>query len=142
MREQGIPGADDPRLEQAVAAAQEKMQTLSELPDLVGFAFRPVEFDEAAWQKVMKGNDVRNGARDLLARTRAVLEATEPFDEDHLEIALRALAEELGTKPGAVFQPLRVALTGRTVSAGIFESLALLGKEESLARVDAALARL
>ena len=45
-------------------------------------------------------------------------------------------------KPGAVFQPLRVAITGRTVSAGIFESLALLGREESLARIDAALARL
>ena len=45
-------------------------------------------------------------------------------------------------KPGKLFQPLRVAITGRTVSAGIFESLALLGRDESLARIDAALARL
>jgi glutamyl/glutaminyl-tRNA synthetase len=44
-------------------------------------------------------------------------------------------------KPGAVFQPIRVALSGKTVSAGVFESLALLGKNESLARIDAALAR-
>ena len=64
----------------------------------------------------------------------------EPFDEQHVEQALRGVAESLGVKPGAVFQPLRVAITGRTVSAGIFESLALLGREESLARIDAALA--
>ena len=61
----------------------------------------------------------------------------EPFDEQHVEQALRGVAERLGVKPGALFQPLRVALTGRTVSAGIFESLALLGREESLARIDA-----
>jgi glutamyl-tRNA synthetase len=56
-------------------------------------------------------------------------------------VALRAVVERLGTKPGKVFQPVRVAIAGQTVSPGIFESVALLGKEETLARIETALAR-
>jgi glutamyl-tRNA synthetase len=138
MRAEGLAGADDPRLEEACAAAQEKVSTLAEIPRLVGFAFGAVEIDPAAWEKVM-GKD---GAADALARARAALADTEPFDAQHVEEALRALAAERGGKPGALFQPVRVAITGSTVSAGIFESLALLGKEESLRRIDSALARL
>jgi len=136
MEREGIPGADHPRLEQAAAAVQEKVSTLAEIPRLVGFAFGPVETDPAAWEKVM-GTD---GARVNLAAARDALAEANPFDEQHVEEALRGLADSLGVKPGALFQPLRVALTGRTVSAGIFESLVLLGREESLARIDAALA--
>jgi glutamyl-tRNA synthetase len=133
-----LPGADDPRLEQACAAAQEKAQTLAELYDLIQFAFRPLEVDEKAWAKVM----AKDGAKQKLERARAALAAAESFDEQHLEAALRSVAEELEAKPGALFQPIRVAVTGRTISVGIFETLALLGREESLERIDAALARL
>ena len=135
---QGLPGADDPRLEQACAAAQEKAQTLAELFDLIEFAFCPLEYDQAAWQKVM----AKDGARDKLQRARAALAEAEPFDEQHVEAALRTVAEELEARPGALFQPIRVAVTGRTVSVGIFETLVLLGKDESLGRIDAALERL
>jgi glutamyl-tRNA synthetase len=137
MEQQGLPGADNPNLEQAAAAVQDKVSTLAEIPRLVGFAFGPVEMDEAAWKKVMG----KEGARAALAAARAALAGVEPFDEQRTEEALRGVVERLGVKPGAVFQPLRVALTGRTVSAGIFESLALLGREEALARIDAALSR-
>ncbi|MGH2980156.1 MAG: glutamate--tRNA ligase [Solirubrobacterales bacterium] len=138
MQREGISGADHPKLEQAAAAVRDKVSTLAEIPRLVGFAFGPVEMDQRAWDKVM----AKEGARDALASAREALASVDPFDEQHTEAALRALAERLGVKPGALFQPLRVALTGRTVSAGIFESLALLGRDESLARIDAALARL
>jgi glutamyl-tRNA synthetase len=138
MEQHGIEGAAHPKLEQAAAAVQEKVSTLAEIPRLVGFAFGPVEIDPAACDKVMR----KEGAADALRAARNALADVDPFDEQHTEQALRALAERLRVKPGAVFQPLRVALTGRTVSAGIFESLALLGREESLARIDAALARL
>jgi glutamyl-tRNA synthetase len=138
LTEQGLPGASDPRLEQAAAAVQEKISTLSEFSDLVGFAFEPIEIDERAWAKVM----TRDGAADALVRARTSLAELEPFDEQTIEQALRDLVEELGTKPGAVYQPIRVAISGKTVSAGVFESLALLGKEEALARIDASLARL
>jgi glutamyl/glutaminyl-tRNA synthetase len=138
LREQGLPGSDDPRLEAAAAAVQEKISTLDEFWKLVGFAFGPVQLDPAAWEKVM----VRDGALEALTRTRSALAAVEPFDEQGVEQALRAVVEELDTKPGKVFQPLRVAITGKTVSAGVFESVALLGREETLARIDASLARL
>ncbi len=60
--------------------------------------------------------------------------------ERQLAQALEGLVERLGCKPREVYQPLRVALTGTTISPGIFESIALLGREETLRRVDAALA--
>ena len=65
----------------------------------------------------------------------------EPFDAETVEAALRDLVQRTGLKPGKVFQPVRVALAGQTVSPGIFETLALLGREESLARIDRALGR-
>jgi glutamyl-tRNA synthetase len=134
----GLPGAEDPRLEQAVDAVRDKIGTLSELPDLVGFAFEPLQVDERAWSKVMRDGQ----AIEALSLARTALADAEPFDPPGVEEALRRVVAELGVKPGAVFQPLRVALTGRTVSAGIFESAALLGREEALARIDASLERL
>ena len=59
----------------------------------------------------------------------------EPFESDRIEAALRELAERLGLKPRDAFQPIRLAVTGSSVSPGLFESLELLGKEESLARI-------
>ena len=103
----------------------------------MGFAFGPVETDPKAWDKVMG----KEGARDLLQRARDALADAEPFDEEHVEAALQQVVEATGAKPGAVYQPIRVAITGKTVSAGIFESLALLGRDEALRRIDAALAR-
>ena len=78
---------------------------------------------------------------EALAAARAALAQAEPFDAEHIEAALRAVVERLGAKPGKVFQPVRVAIAGQTVSPGIFESVALLGKDEALARIDSALAR-
>jgi len=114
------------------------MSTLAEFEDLVGFAFAPVEVDKAAWRKVMEAD----GAERALAAARGALADADPFDERGIERALRSVVDELGAKPGAVFQPVRVAITGRTVSAGIFESVALLDREEALARIDAALRRM
>jgi glutamyl-tRNA synthetase len=84
---------------------------------------------------------MREGAEERLRATRAALEATEPFDAGAVEASLRALVDELAVKPKEVFQPLRVAISGSTISPGIFESVAALGREEALDRIDAALAR-
>jgi glutamyl-tRNA synthetase len=138
LRDRGDPAADDPRLERAVLAVREKISTLAEFPSLAGFAFRPLEYDERAWGKVMKDD----GALEALRRARESLAALERFDEPEVERALREVVAELDAKPGRVFQPLRVAITGRSVSAGVFESVVLLGREETLARIDAALDRL
>src|SRR3954471_24219651 len=124
-------------IEGAVAIAQEKMQTLADFEALTAFIFDGPKEDPNAFDKVI-GSD---GGSDHLAAARAALADTEPFDLEHVEQALRRVVEERDVKPNKVFQPLRVALSGGTVSPGIFETVALLGREETLRRVDAALAR-
>jgi glutamyl-tRNA synthetase len=112
------------------------MQTLADFWPLAGFLVERREIDPAAWDKVM-----RDGARERLAEARQVLEAVEPFEAGAVESALRELVERMGVKGRDVFQPVRVAISGSTVSPGIFESVAALGREEALARIDSALER-
>lgn len=81
-------------------------------------------------------------ARALLVDARAVLEALPEWAPAAMEPALRAAAESRGVAAGKLFQPLRVALTGLTVSPGIFDVLELLGRERALARIDAAVRRI
>jgi glutamyl-tRNA synthetase len=122
-------------LEPAAAVAQEKMQTLADFWPLAGFLVERRELDPKAWEKVM-----RDGALDRLREARGALEPVEPFDVERVEEALRGLVERLEVKPKEVYQPIRVAISGTTVSPGIFESVAALGRDETLARIDAALA--
>jgi glutamyl-tRNA synthetase len=121
----------------AVAISREKIQTLADFWPLVGFVFDGPGEDRKAWEQLE-----RPGARERLASARELLAGVEPFTAEVVERELRELVERCGAKPGEVFQPVRIALAGSTVSPGIFETLALLGREESLARLDAALARL
>jgi glutamyl-tRNA synthetase len=127
----------DDRLRAACAIAQEKAQTLAEVWPLIRFLFEPPLDDEKSWRKVMK-----DGALSALEAVRSALAEVDAFDAAALERALEPIPGRLGAKPGRVYQPVRVAITGTAVSPGIFESLAVLGREESLARIDAALARL
>ncbi len=127
----------DERLRAACEIAQEKAQTLDEVWSLICFLFEPPVEDEKAWAKVMK-----DGAAVALEAARDALEGAADFDAAAVEKALSPLPERLDAKPGRVYQPIRVAITGTSVSPGIFESLAVLGREESLSRIGAALARL
>jgi glutamyl/glutaminyl-tRNA synthetase len=127
----------DERLRAACAIAQEKAQTLAEVWDLIRFLFEPPVENEKAWAKVMK-----DGAPAALEASRDALAETPAFDAETIEAALAPIPERLDAKPGKVYQPIRVAITGTSVSPGIFESLAALGREESLARIDVAIARL
>ena len=123
-------------LRDAVAISQDKISTLTEFWPLTRFFFDGPAEDEAAREKVIEAP----GGRDALASARAALaDVPEPWTEEGVEAALGAVAERLGVKRKQVFQPLRVALTGTTVSPGIFETVALLGRDETLARVDHAL---
>ena len=125
------------RLRAACEIAQEKAQTLTEVWPLIRFLFEPPVEDEKAWRKVMK-----DGAGRALGDARTALAAGEDFDAASVEASLSPVPERLGVAPGKVYQPIRVAITGSSVSPGIFESLAALGRSESLARIDAALERL
>jgi glutamyl-tRNA synthetase len=121
---------------EAVQIAQEKMQTLDDFWTLAAFLVERQPTDEKAWGKVMK-----DGAAERLATARAALAQTDPFTAEAIEASLRSVVDQTGDKPNKVFQPLRVAISGSTVSPGIFESVAVLGRDETLARVDEALER-
>jgi len=119
----------------AAQISAEKIQTLADFWPLVGFVFDGPVDDPAAFEKVI----CRDGGVETLGAARAALATAEPFSAEGVEQALRGVVERLGAKPGKVFQPVRVAIAGSTVSPGIFESVALLGREQTLARIDRAL---
>jgi glutamyl-tRNA synthetase len=120
----------------AVAISQEKIQTLTEFWPLAAFLVERRPFDPGAWEKVMG-----DGAPERLRVAREALAGAEPFDAESVEGTLRGVVERLGVKPKEVFQPVRVAISGSTISPGIFESVEALGKAETLARIDLALGK-
>ncbi|MFJ2174823.1 glutamate--tRNA ligase [Streptomyces sp. NPDC101062] len=117
--------------------AQTRVTVLSDITANVDFLFldQPVE-DEASWTKAMKP-----GADALLTTARAKI-AESDWNAESLKNAVLAAGEEHGLKLGKAQAPVRVATTGRTVGLPLFESLELLGRERTLARIDAALAKL
>ena len=129
--------APDERLRAACEIAQEKAQTLDEVWPLIGFLFEEPEIDEKAWKKVMKV-----GALPLLSEALEALRGADSFDPPELETALGRILAEREVKPAKLYQPIRVAITGTSVSPGIFESLSVLGRERSLERLERAVQRL
>ncbi|MFF4221365.1 glutamate--tRNA ligase [Streptomyces sp. L500] len=117
--------------------AQTRLTVLSDITANVDFLFldEPVE-DEASWAKAMKEGS------DALLRTAREKLAEAEWNADALKAAVVAAGEEHGLKLGKAQAPVRVAVTGRTVGLPLFESLEVLGRERTLARVDAALAKL
>jgi glutamyl-tRNA synthetase len=145
LRDAGVI-ADPPTVEQAalIRAAgplvQERMTTLTEAVDLLGFLL--VDEDKFAVDPVAAGKQLGAGAQPVLAAAVAALQALPDWTAGNLETALRAaLIDGLGLKPKHAFGPVRVAITGRTISPPLFESLELLGRDRSLRRLTAALDR-
>ncbi len=122
-------------LEQAARISQEKIHTLADFWPLSGFLFDGPKDDPAARERWL-GEEGRAALRDA----RVALAEIASFDEAAVGQALEAVIKARGAKPREVYQPLRVAISGGTVSPGIFESVALLGREETLRRIDRALA--
>jgi len=115
----------------AMPGLKERAKTLVELIDSAKYVYasRPLVLDEKAAALLTPE------ARTLMGKLASELGAVEPWTAEATEAAVRAFADAEGVKLGAVAQPLRAALTGRTTSPGIFEVLAVLGKDESLARL-------
>jgi glutamyl-tRNA synthetase len=117
-----------------VEISREKMQTLADFMPLAGALLEaPADYDERAWAQ-WGGSPYLKEVREQLAHATA-------WNTGEVEAILRGVVEEHGVKPKEIFQPIRVALTGTTVSPGIFESVAALGRDETLARLDKALQR-
>ena len=127
----GLSAADWRKLELAMPGLKERAKTLVELLDNAQFLFakRPLKVDEKS-AKLLTPE-----ARDRLAALHERLSGLNEWTAAGAEDAVRALAQDLGVKLGDLAQPLRAALTGRTVSPGIFDVLFVLGREEALARI-------
>jgi glutamyl-tRNA synthetase len=119
------------KLVAAMPGLKERAKTLVELIESARFLYadRPIMLDDKARALITPE------ARSLLGSLTRDLAMVDPWSAQGAETAVRALAERSGVKLGAVAQPLRAALTGRTTSPGIFDVLAVLGKAESLARL-------
>ncbi len=129
LREVGFPG-DEGTIRRAAPLVQDKIATLGEFPAFAGFLFGPVTPDPA----------LLDGAASVLRAAGVTLAEIEPFTATRIEEELRALCERLGLKPRQALQPIRIAVTGSKVSPGLFESIELLGRRETLARIERAAA--
>lgn len=142
LRSAGLIGEPMTEEQEAMLAAaaplvQERMQMLGEAPGLMAFLFRDVtSYDEDA----LKGLPANTG--EVLAASISALEGVQDFTTENVQAALSsALIETLGLKPRVAYGPLRVALSGRRISPPLFESMELLGKGVTLARLSALAAR-
>jgi glutamyl-tRNA synthetase len=130
----GFPDADPELLARAAPLVAERVTRLTEVPDMVGFLLTdPVELDRAAAATVLTDE-----ARGFLVDAAKRLERVEPWTAAAIEETLRGLQQERELKPRTAFQPVRLAITGRLVSPPLFESMELLGKPRSLARLERA----
>jgi glutamyl-tRNA synthetase len=119
------------KIERAMTGLKERAKTLVDLLESAAYLFvtRPLQMDNQA-MKLLDGP-----GRATLADLLPLLEAVEPWNAERVEGCVRAFTDDTGRKLGKVAQPLRAALTGKTISPGIFDVLEVLGKEESLARL-------
>ncbi len=120
-------------IKDVVTAVGDRLKTLTQIVDYGGsFFVDKLEYDEKAVQQRLKKDYVPEMLEELKTRLRTA----EPFDEANLEEVIRAFAEESGLSASKIIHPLRVALTGKSVGPGIFETVVLLGREKAIQRLD------
>jgi glutamyl-tRNA synthetase len=120
---------DETLVRRAAPIVQEKIERFGQFPDFAGFLFREIDPQSVA---------LPTGGAAVVTAAQDELERVEPFAATEIEAALRGLAERLELSPRKAFEPIRIAVTGSKVSPGLFESLELLGKDETLRRLSTA----
>jgi glutamyl-tRNA synthetase len=138
MRAHGIEIAMDGRTEKAIATLSARSKTLKEMADQALFYFQ----DDIAYESDAAKKFLTTEALPALKSLTAKLESLEDFTEQRLEETFKAVMEETGLKLGKIAQPVRVALSGRAASPGIFEIAAVIGKQRTLARLREAIGRI
>lgn len=124
-------GLDASEIARVIPSLNQRAKTLVEMAEKSAFYFKKnVEFDEKA-----KARFLTSDSRPLLEKTIAGLSGLENFSAEEVEALFKQIVEDEGTKLGKLAQPVRVALTGTTVSPGIYDVILLLGKEETIKRL-------
>ncbi len=131
LRELGIQAQEDEFTKGVIETLQPRAKTMKEMAAGARFYYLDhVEFDEKAVKKFLKPD-----IRPMLEQAGQAIDTIGPYTQENLENIFKAIMEETGLKFGKIAQPLRVAVTGTTVSPGIFEMLLALGKEKTVARI-------
>lgn len=134
-----LDGAERSRFEEISPLVQERTKLLPEAGEQVGFLFAEIdEYDEKSWDKVM----TKDGVAEVLVAASQQLGTLETWTAEAIEESLRALLAEMEIGVGKGLQPMRVAVTGSSISPPLFESMAVLGQEKTVARLDRARSRL
>jgi glutamyl-tRNA synthetase len=130
-----VTGEEWATFEGIAELVQERTKLMPEAGEQVMFLFEEFDsYDERSWKKVM----TKDGVGAVLDEGLEALSTLEDWSTESIETALRALPEKLGIGAGKTFQPLRVAVTGSSVSPPLFESMASLGRERTIARIERA----
>jgi glutamyl-tRNA synthetase len=129
LRDEGYDW-DETLVRRAAPIVQEKIERFGQFPDFAGFLFREID-----------PQSLPTGGAPVVTAAQEELERVEPFAAAEIEAALRGLAERLELSPRKAFEPIRIAVTGSKISPGLFESLELLGKDETRRRLSAAAGR-
>ncbi|RME84251.1 MAG: glutamate--tRNA ligase [Caldilineae bacterium] len=140
----GVPVSDlrqDSRLRLLLPALQERIKVLSDAPALVDFLYAD-SIDIPRPEDLIPKKTTPEQVVTSLTRSIAALQALDTWDEHQIESALRGVAAELGLKAGQVFNPIRVAVTGKKVAPPLFVTLAAVGREATIVRLQRALALL
>ena len=124
-------------LARLIPLVRERLRTLAEAPDLLGYFLRE-EIEPPPVEILLGKKGQPEQVRNVLRRAAEVLAGVPAFTEPALETALRNLAAELGIKDGEVFMPVRAAVSGRTATPGLFETMAAIGRERCLRRIEQA----
>ncbi|MCF8109948.1 MAG: glutamate--tRNA ligase [Desulfobacteraceae bacterium] len=134
LAERGIEASQDDFLLRVIKTLQPRSKTLVEMADGAVFYFKaPENYEEKGIKKLFKPEII-----EPLKQLAKELEAVEPFEEKQLEAAFMKVMETHDLKFGRIAQPLRLALTGKTASPGIFEMIEVLGRRETIARINRA----
>lgn len=129
---------DRTRLDAIAPHIQPRLITFADVPQLIDFIFEPVVIDEESWSKVMSAEF----SVDILHEATSAYANASEWSADHLKALLEDVMQPFGMKLGKAQAPIRVAVTGRTVGPPLFESLDVLGREETLDRLQSAAQRL
>lgn len=130
-----IENWDKTLLKKAIELEHEKIKLIKDIPALVEFFFKELEFDETAVNKVFLSEKTRDSAKIVLTETLNRLPKEEFFTPESLEQFARNLAVEKEIKTGQVFHPIRVAVSGRTQGPSLFHMMEVMGKDEVLKRI-------
>lgn len=123
--------SDMDKFKKSVEIVQEKIKTLDEFSELNDFIFKEIEISDEILNELKKAED----SAERLRKLHDKLDEVEDFNSENIENILRKFCEDNGLKPSKIFQSIRMSVSGKKITAGLFESLELLGKEKTIQRI-------